>query len=176
MRIGIYIGSFNPPHLGHKKVIDYLLENNYVDKVLIVPTQNYWNKNNLIDINDRINMLKFYESDNIKVDDIHNNYQYTYELLRELKIFYQNDILYLVIGSDNLKDLHKWKNIEELLKYNIIVLRRNKIIKNDKIDDTNFIYVDDYPYIDISSTEIRNGDYKYLDNKIKKYIIDNKLY
>ena len=60
MRLGIYIGSFNPPHLGHKKVIDFLLEEDYVDKIIIVPTQNYWNKNNLIDIKDRINMLKFY--------------------------------------------------------------------------------------------------------------------
>ena len=33
MRLGIYIGSFNPPHLGHKKVIDFLLEENYVDKM-----------------------------------------------------------------------------------------------------------------------------------------------
>ena len=48
MRLGIYIGSFNPPHLGHKKVIDFLLENNYVDNVLIVPTGNYWNKTNII--------------------------------------------------------------------------------------------------------------------------------
>ena len=40
MRIGIYIGSFNPPHLGHKKVIDYLLDNHYVENILIIPTEN----------------------------------------------------------------------------------------------------------------------------------------
>ena len=38
MRLGIYMGSFNPPHKGHISVVNYLLDNNYVDKVLFVPT------------------------------------------------------------------------------------------------------------------------------------------
>ena len=50
MKIGIFIGSFNPPHLGHLDIIKYLLNKKYVDKILIVPTKNYWNKTNLIDI------------------------------------------------------------------------------------------------------------------------------
>ncbi len=50
MRIGVYVGSFNPIHRGHKYVMDYLLNNNIVDKVLIIPTGNYWDKNNLIDV------------------------------------------------------------------------------------------------------------------------------
>ena len=44
MKIGIYIGSFNPPHKGHIKIINYLLNNNYVDKIIVIPTGNYWNK------------------------------------------------------------------------------------------------------------------------------------
>ena len=68
MKIGIYIGSFNPPHKGHKKIINYLLTNKYVDKILIIPTGNYWHKQNLINIKDRINMLKYYENKKIKVD------------------------------------------------------------------------------------------------------------
>ena len=48
MKIGVYFGSFNPMHDGHKKVADFVLENNYVDKVLLLPTPNYWNKQNLV--------------------------------------------------------------------------------------------------------------------------------
>ena len=44
MRLGIYIGSFNPVHIGHMDVVNYLLINNYVDRVLIVPTLGYWDK------------------------------------------------------------------------------------------------------------------------------------
>ena len=60
MKIGVYVGSFNPVHVGHIKIVNHLLVN-YLDKVIIVPTGNYWNKNNLVDINHRISMLKFYE-------------------------------------------------------------------------------------------------------------------
>ena len=176
MRIGIYIGSFNPPHLGHKKVIDFLLEKSYVDKVLIVPTESYWDKTNLVNIKDRINMLKYYENDNVIIDTTHNNYPYTYELLNELKKIYKDDELYLIIGSDNLDELHEWKNLDELLKNKIIVLKRGSIKKNPHIDDSNIIYVNDFDNIDISSTEIRNGNFNYLDDNIKKYIIDNNLY
>ncbi|UKI59000.1 MAG: adenylyltransferase/cytidyltransferase family protein [Clostridium sp.] len=67
MKIAVYVGSFNPVHKSHIKVVNLVLKN-YVDKVIIVPTLAYWDKKNLIDIKDRINMLKFYERDNIIID------------------------------------------------------------------------------------------------------------
>ena len=176
MKLGIYMGSFNPVHKGHIKVVNYLLDNCIVDKVLIVSTLSYWDKTNLSDIKDRINMLKYYENDNVEVDTIHNSFPYTYELLNELSKIYKDDELYLIIGSDNLEELHKWKNIDELLKYNIIVMNRNTIKKNPYIDDKNITYIEDFDNIDISSTEIRNGNYIYLDPNIKAYIDKNNLY
>ena len=83
MKLGVYIGSFNPPHKGHIYVVNYLLDNLIVDKVLLVPTGNYWDKQSLVDITDRINMLKFYENDNIIIDTVNNNYPYTYQLMRK---------------------------------------------------------------------------------------------
>lgn len=176
MRLGIYVGSFNPPHLGHKKVIDYVLEKDLVDKVLLLPTPNYWNKKDLVPINERIEMLKFYVEENIEVDSTHNNYPYTYEVLNSLHEDYKDDELYLIIGSDNLEKLHEWKHIEEILNYKIIVLKRNQIIKNNNINDSNIIYEEDFEFINVSSTEIRNGDSKYLHPKVKEYIKRNKLY
>ena len=64
MKIAVYVGSFNPVHKSHIKVVNLVLKN-YVDKVIIVPTLAYWDKKNLIDIKDRINMLKFYENEKI---------------------------------------------------------------------------------------------------------------
>lgn len=178
MRLGIYIGSFNPVHIGHIDVVNYLLKNNYLDKVLIVPTLEYWNKSNLVPLNDRINMLKFFENELIKIDTKYNNYQYTYELMQALEKEY-NDTLYLILGADNIINLDKWKNYKKLLKYNIIVLERDNIniLEYTKKLDGNFIIIDDYPFIDISSTEIRNGKgNKYLDLKVLNYIKENKLY
>ena len=110
MKLGIYIGSFNPPHIGHIDITNYLLHNKIVDKILIVPTLNYWNKNNLIDIKHRINMLKLIENDKIKIDTKNNKYIYTYELMRKLKEEYKKNELYLIIGTDNIKKFNKRKN------------------------------------------------------------------
>jgi len=179
MRLGIYIGSFNPPHIGHIDVVNYLLENNYVDKVLIVPTLGYWDKHDLAPIHDRINMLKFFETDKIKIDEDHNSYQYTYQLMRALSKDYGNE-LYLIIGADNVIDFDKWKEYQELLGYKIIVMNRDDIDINkyiQKYHSNNFIVIDGYKYIDISSSKIRdNLDGKYLDSKVLKYIKDNNLY
>ena len=180
MKLGIYIGSFNPVHIGHINVVNFLIKNNYIDKVLIVPTLNYWNKNNLIDIKHRINMLKFYEDENIKIDDKNNKYIYTYELMKNLENYYLKYNLYLIIGADNIINFDKWKNYKELLKYKIIVVNRNgidieKYIK--KYEESNFIIVKNYNFINISSSEIRNDlDSKYLDKKVLNYIKKNNLY
>ena len=179
MRLGIYIGSFNPPHKGHIDVVNYLLNNSYVDRVLIVPTLGYWDKHNLIDLKHRINMLKYFQDEKIKIDTNHNKYIYTYELMSALSKDYQDE-LYLIIGADNIIDFDKWKNYQELLKYKIIVMNRDDIDIDkyiNKYKSNNFIVVNDYKYIRVSSSMIRNKiDNKYVDKKVLKYIKDNNLY
>lgn len=186
MKIGVYVGSFNPVHKGHKFIIDYLLNNKYVDKIEIIPTGNYWDKNDLLDINDRIKMLKFYETDNIVINTNLNNLEYTFQILRELNK--EKGELYLIIGADNLTKFHLWKNIDELLNYKIIVLPRNNL-KSDNFNvefrnKDNFIFVNNFEQIDITSTSIRKmikekDIFKLsemLDKKILNYIIEQNLY
>ena len=179
MKLGIYIGSFNPPHKGHIDVVNYLLINKYVDRVLIVPTLGYWNKQDLLDIKHRINMLKIFESDKIKIDEEHNNYKYTYQLMSALSNDY-DDELYLIMGADNIIEFDKWKEYMELLKYKIIVMNRDDIDIDSyikKYNSNNFIVVNGYKYIKVSSSEIRkNLNNKYLDNKVLRYIKENNLY
>ncbi len=179
MKLGVFIGSFNPVHLGHIKVVNYLINNHFVDKILIVPTTNYWNKTNLIDLNKRIEMLKIYENENIMVDDQHNYEPYTYLLMRALTKDYPNKELYLIIGADNLINFDKWKNYEELLNYPIIVVNRNNIDLSNiitKYPNNHFIILSNFPFIDISSSEIRdNLDNQYLDQKVLNYIKKNNI-
>ena len=179
MRLGVYIGSFNPVHNGHIKLVNYLLDKKIIDKVLIVPTTDYWDKTNLVDIKNRIDMLKFFESDRIIIDEKHNNIKYTYELMRELTSVY-DDELYLIIGADNIINFDKWMNYEELLNYKIIVMNRNNIDIDSyikKYNTPNFIVINDFPFLDVSSTEIRNNlDNEYLDKRVLEYIKKNNLY
>ena len=173
------MGSFNPPHNGHIKVVNYLLEHKYVDKILIVATLNYWNKNNLIDIKDRINMLSFFASDNIIIDKKHNDCIYTYDLVNKLKKEYPTDELMIIIGADNVINLDKWKNYKKLIKYPFIIMNRNNIDIKKYLDkmDGNFTILYNYPYINISSSEIRDKlGSKYLDKRVLNYIKENHLY
>ena len=186
MKIGVYVGSFNPVHKGHIQVINYLLNNNIIDKVIVIPTGTYWEKNNLIDIEYRINMLKFYESNNIIINNKLNNLQYTYQVIRELKKEY--DDLYIIIGSDNIPKFHLWKNIEEILENKIIVMNRDNLDINSYINNfkqrNQFILVNEFKSLKVSSTLIRklikeNNIKKlnnYLDIKIIEYIQTNNLY
>ena len=184
MKIAVYVGSFNPVHKGHIKVVKKILKE-YVDKVIIVPTMSYWNKNNLISISDRINMLKLYETKDIVIDTKNNNYEVTYQVLRNIQKEYKNDKIYLVIGDDLLRDFDKWKNISEILKYNIIVIKRNNIDESiyKKYEKYNFIVTNKISSKEISSTIVRsmivNGNkdvLKYIDLKVYDYIKRNNLY
>lgn len=178
MRIGVYVGSFNPPHEGHHQVMRFLLEKNLVDKVLILPTPNYWNKVDLVDIDKRIDMVRFYEEENIIVDTKHNRFPYTYQVLRSLRKDFPQDEFYLVIGSDNLEHLHEWKKIEEILQNKVLVLKRQSIKKNPNLKayDSQFLYREDFVCFDVSSTKVRKGDDTYVCEKVKNYIKEHHLY
>ena len=186
MKIGVYVGSFNPPHKGHVKIVNHLI-NNYLDKVIIIPTGNYWEKLDLISIDYRINMLKFYENENIIIDNKNNNFEYTYQILNSLKLEYKEDELYLIIGADNIINFDKWMNYKEILTYNIIILNRNNIDILEYLEQLDkkdkYVIVNDLPNIDISSTMIRNKlnnkDFDlsmYIDDYILNYIRANNLY
>ena len=185
--IGVYVGSFNPPHKGHIKITNYLL-NKVLDKIIIIPTGNYWNKNNLISLNDRINMLKYYENEKIIIDTENNNYEYTYLILENISKTYKKEDLNLILGADNIINFDKWKNYQELLDYNLIIINRDNIDidyylkKLKKID--KYIILNDLPQIEISSTMIRNyikeNNYESLktliDENVLQYIKKNNLY
>ena len=173
--MGVYVGSFNPPHKGHIKIVKHLLNKKIVDKILIIPTNNYWNKTNIIDLNHRINMLNFFKTDNIIINNTLNNLEYTYQVFRELKK--DNNDYSLILGADNIVSFAKWKNYEELLNQELIIINRdnldikkylNELNKKDKYKIINI------KNIDISSTYIRENikNEKLIKNIIDKQVLD----
>lgn len=184
MKIGVYVGSFNPVHKGHIDIINHLINKHYVDKIIVVPTLNYWDKIDLIDIKDRLIMLKFYENDEIIINDTLNSLPYTYQVLNELKKTYQD--LYLIIGADNLEKFHLWKNFDELLENKILVIPRNNINEEKYIKKftrkEQFIVVKDFASNNISSTMIRHiirhkeKIRDHLNKSVINYIEKNNLY
>jgi nicotinate-nucleotide adenylyltransferase len=176
MRIGIYPGSFNPVHKGHISIVRHLLRKHYVDQIVIVATGNYWQKQDLLPVKDRIRMLKYFENDKIIVEEEFNELPYTYQLMRKLKERYPDDCLSLIIGADTIVTFERWVNYKELLEYDFIVLNRNGIDVDGymrSLDKRNYVVVSDLKQIEISSSYIREN----IDNyELLKEMIDKRVY
>lgn len=186
MKIGVYVGSFNPVHIGHMKIVNHLINNNYYDKIIIIPTGNYWNKQDLINITDRINMLKLFENDFITIDTKLNNLTYTYQVLEKLSE--NSDAEFgLIIGADNVIDFDKWENYQYLLNFELLIINRDNIDVNYFLKKHNikkYKIVKELPLLDVSSSLIRNlienEEYlelkKYVDANVLEYIKEKSLY
>lgn len=185
MKIGIYPGSYNPVHTGHMFIVKKLLQEHIVDKIILIPLNSYWDKTVDVSLNDRIALLKQYEDENIIIDGACSDF-YAYQIINKYKEIYKEDTLYYIIGSDNLENIDKWKNIEDVLKNKFIVVERVgydslTLMKEKGLNQENFTItrILDYP---ISSTEIRrrlknNEDTEHmLDRNVLDYIKNNKLY
>lgn len=179
MKIGEYIGSFNPIHNGHLEIAKYLLKNNYLDKVEFIPSGNYWNKQNLASLENRISMIKLAIKDenDIIVNEKCSGLGYTYQVREKLN----HDNFYWIIGADNVIDLDKWKEFEILKEDNFIVINRNNIdieFYMKKHEIKNYIIINDID-INISSTNVRNNieeNKSMINSKVYDYIVENNLY
>lgn len=190
MKIGIFGGCFNPPHKMHKDIAVNLINNNYVDKVIYVPTGNKYQKRELLSDSDRYNMIKLMiqDHDNLLVSDYEFNTEltYTYQTLDYFKNKYNNDDIYFIMGADNLAEFDTWKNYQYILQnYKLLVINRDsfnkqKLLEKYKDYKENIIFAkQDINFI--SSSYIRNNinDSRvamYLDKAVLNYIKLNNLY
>ncbi|WP_457563332.1 nicotinate (nicotinamide) nucleotide adenylyltransferase [Caminibacter pacificus] len=169
MKTAIFGGSFDPVHLGHIEIVKKALENLDIDKVIIVP--NYLNplkKSFSAPPELRLKWLKevFSDFEKVEVSDYEiskNRPVYSIETVKHFKP------TYFIIGSDNLKTLDKWKNIQELKNMvEFVVATRGELDENllKKHNIKKIINID----VPISSMEIRNCNFKFLPKKIEKEI------
>ena len=192
MKIGVFGGSFNPPHKMHLNIGLELVNKQYVDKVIYVPTgSKYKYKNNLLPDKNRLEMLEILTKTQEYLDvndyELKDEVVYTCETLAYFKELYPNDEIYFICGADNLSYIDKWKNVEEILNnYKIIAMKRKgedieELLKKF-VDYQNNIIVADVEQQDISSTDIReklkNNEnvLDVLDKDVYEYIRKNKLY
>ncbi len=194
MKIGVFGGSFNPPHKMHIDIAEKLLDKHYVDKVIYVPTGGqYKYKSNLIDDQKRYEMLKLItdKDERLMVSDneLKDYVVYTCETLAYFKEKYPEDEIYFICGTDNLSYMDKWKNGEDILRnYKILVVDREGNDVNELLEKfsqyKNNIVVAPIELNNISSTEIRElikkRKYDELEGLVPKYVIqyikENKLY
>ena len=192
MKIGIFGGSFNPPHKMHKKIAIELIKKHYVDKIIFVPTgSKYKYKNNLLSDKVRLEMLELMCRDNNNLEvsnyELKEHVVYTYETLNYFRNKYKDDEIYFICGTDNLSYIDKWERGEDILSNNkLLVIKRNTddintLLKKYK-DYKDNIIVTEIEENEISSTKIREMIYNnkraedYLDESVYSYIRENNLY
>lgn len=166
MKIGLYFGSFNPIHIGHLIIANQLVENSDLDQIwfVVTPHNPFKNKSTLLDNYQRLEMvyLATKEYDTLKESDIEFNLpqpNYTLNTLVHLTEKYPNHDFALIMGEDNLKSFHKWKNYQTILEYHSIYVYPR--ISEGKVD-TQFnnhpkITRVDAPIIELSSTMVRKA-------------------
>lgn len=177
--IGLFFGSFNPIHIGHLLLATHMREAATLDEIwFIVSPQNPFKKSSeLADEQHRLEMVKLAIAnvDYFKASDIEfalEKPSYTHITLKQLKQDFPTHQFSLIIGEDNMYELHKWKEINWILE-NIEVLVYNRSNKNEKMKNENKqLHFYTLPLMDISSTEIRK---RILDNQSITYFVPESV-
>ena len=165
-KIGLFFGSFNPIHIGHLILANYILENSDMDELWFVvsPQNPFKDKKSLLTDHNRLDMVQLAVKNYPKMRASNVEFSlpkpsYTIDTLTYLKEKYPNYSFALIMGEDNLDSLSKWKNSEKLMSdYQIIVYPRtfegekkdSEYLQHENINMVNA------PIIELSATEIRN--------------------
>lgn len=188
--VGLYFGSFNPIHIGHLAIANYMVEFTGIDilRFVVSPQNPHKKKASLLDSYDRLKMvqLAIEKDDRFEASDIEFYLPkpgYTIDTLTYLSEREPTKNFNLLIGSDNLKSFHKWKNYKSILEnYGIIVYPRHGFEKTNIMQHPKITIAAEAPMIGISSSFIRKAirqgkDIRYfLPEKIWKYIDEKGFY
>ncbi|MCV9932015.1 nicotinate (nicotinamide) nucleotide adenylyltransferase [Flavobacterium sp. LS1R47] len=191
MKIGLYFGTFNPIHVGHLIIANHMAEHADLDQVwmVVTPHNPLKKKDTLLDDYHRLQMVHLATDsfEKLKPSDIEfklSQPNYTVNTLVHLQERYPNHEFSLIMGEDNLKTLHKWKNYEVILQnYDIYVYPRiSSEVENLELKNHPKIHLIDAPIVEISSTFIRNNIKEgkniqpLLPEKVWEYIDHNNFY
>ncbi|MGB0166218.1 MAG: nicotinate (nicotinamide) nucleotide adenylyltransferase [Luteibaculum sp.] len=123
MNIALFFGSFNPVHIGHMIIADYVRQHSPVNQIwfVLTPQNPHKKQSNLLDDYTRLEMLNLAIEDdpNLRVSDIEFKLpkpSYTATTLAYLKEKFPEYRFYLTIGEDNLYTLHKWQNSDVIIR------------------------------------------------------------
>ena len=198
-KVGIMGGTFNPIHFGHLLLAETAYQQFDLDEVLIMPTKNtYYKKmNNLVQAEDRVNMVKLAIEDNphfvLSREELNRDgTTYTVDTLTRLTAQEPDSRFYFIMGADSLYHLESWREPRKILSMAVILvagregsgigasLRSQKEYLENKFDaDIRMLRS---PVMEISSNDLRRRvregrSIRYLLPKpVAEYIYENKLY
>jgi len=164
MKIGLYFGTFNPVHIGHLAIASYMVEFTEIQQLwfVISPQNPFKKEKHLLKDYHRLEMVNraIEDDDRFRASGIEFKLprpSYTIDTLTYLQEAHPNHEFYLLMGSDNLKHFHKWKNADLILQnYQVLVYPRpGDQLKNHPLHP--HIHVVDAPLMEISASFIRQA-------------------
>jgi nicotinate-nucleotide adenylyltransferase len=166
MKIGLYFGTFNPIHVGHLIIANHLVEYSDLDEIwmVVTPHNPFKKKSSLLENHHRLELV-YRATENytkIKPSDIEFKLpqpNYTVYTLAYISDAFPNHQFSLIMGEDNLKSFHKWKNFETILEHHHIYVypRVSEGKVETRFDNHPKIHAVNAPIVEVSSTMIRNG-------------------
>lgn len=197
-KVGLFFGSFNPIHVGHLILANYMVDKQNLDELWFVvsPHNPHKKKSSLLDEIHRFRLVEEAIDDNLnfranKVEFKLPQPSYTIDTLIHLEEKHPNHDFHIIMGEDNLRSFHKWKNYEQIrdehkiLVYpRILTVQEAQNAENDinLPEHENVIFCADAPMMKISSSYIRSTikegkDISYLVTApVKKYILEMGFY
>jgi nicotinate-nucleotide adenylyltransferase len=162
MNIGIFSGSFNPVHIGHLALANWLCEYDDLDEIwfLVTPQNPLKDREGLMDYDLRFNMVKeaIGGYPKFKVSDMECSLplpSYTIDTLRMLQKTYPEYLFHLIIGADSWANINQWKDAQALInEFPILIYpRENYELKEEQLPPR--VRKADAPLLDVSSSFIR---------------------
>lgn len=201
MNIGLYFGTYNPIHVGHLIIANYMVEYTNLDQVwLVVTPQNpLKKKSTLLEDYHRYAMVEMAVLDNDKLKASNIEFKlpqpsYTINTLTYLKEKHPKHQFSLIMGEDNLRTFHKWKNYEQILENHKIYVYPRALTEQERIEmiesasvgnsfsNKKNIIICDAPVMKISASFIRDAiknkkDTRYLLTEVVyKYVQEMNFY
>ena len=197
-RIGIYGGTFNPPHLGHFRGAEYALEQLRLNRLLMVPAHTAPHKEDSQEMptpQQRLRMVQLGLGDreDIVASDLEiarGGISYTFDTVEQVAALYPDAELFLIVGTDMFAQFDRWRNPERILKHaTVAVLCRGEKGEWEAIEETMprldamgaRVRLLQNPITSISSTDLRRllcfgcaSD--FLPPEVERFILENGLY
>lgn len=189
MKVVLFGGAFDPPHLGHQQIAAGLVKSGIADEVWFVPVKIHSFAKNMSQVEHRLAMLKLILIPGVKIETYEleqSDVNYTFNTLDALAAKYPEHDFSWVIGSDNLEKFHLWgdktgRNYRQLLDaYNFYVYPRQG--HPFKPLYPGMLPLPDLPKVTVSSTQVRDlvarGENltSFVTEAVAHYIQANGLY
>lgn len=162
MKIGLFFGSFNPVHVGHMIIANYMAQYSSLDQVWMVvsPHNPHKKRNTLANDYDRLHLVNLAIGENKAIQASNIEFSlpkpsYTIDTLTYLKEKYPAHNFVLIMGGDNLGTFHKWKNYEKILENHELFVYQRPSYDLGELQDHEKVTIFEAPLMQISSSYIR---------------------